>query len=254
MLGGSFRLVTLNLLHHAGSWPRRAPLVERQLAALAPDVVALQEVGVPDVQTGMLAAALAGATEDRRETAACELYRRDGWSEGLAVLSSFPIEASESLEVDGEGRISLWARLRVPDGRALDLYNVHLSPHRPGRQRRQIVAVLDRMALRSDADGRVLCGDFNATPGSETIAAVISAGFASAHALRHGHDPAWTFPTALRPEVYERRGYACLDYIFVDPEQLAVRDCRVTLARPATDDPALFPSDHAGLVADLAWR
>ena len=43
-----FRLVTFNLLHDVTSWPSRGPLAARQLAALAPDIVALQEVGVPD--------------------------------------------------------------------------------------------------------------------------------------------------------------------------------------------------------------
>jgi len=29
---------------------------------------------------------------------------------------------------------------------------------------------------------------------------------------------------------------------------------RVTLDRPDAANPALYPSDHAGIVADLAWR
>src|SRR5215216_5794453 len=118
-----FRLVTFNLLHDATSWPSRGPLAARQLAALAPDIVALQEVGVPDEQNGMLAAALAAATELPYQSAGCELHRPDGWSEGLAVLSSVPLEASDALTVDEWGAVCLWVRLRGWDGRALDLYN-----------------------------------------------------------------------------------------------------------------------------------
>ena len=249
-----FRFVTFNLLHDAGSWPHRAMLVAHQLAALAPDIVALQEVGVPDEQTGPLSVALSAATELPYAIAARELHRPDGWSEGLAVLSSFPIEASDALAVDDWGDVCLWVRLRGPGARAVDLYNLHLNPHRAELRHRQIVAILAWMAEHAGAGARILCGDFNAVPAGDTIRQVRDAGFVSAHAERHGADPARTFPTPLRPEVYERRAGACLDFIFVEPSVLAVRDCRVTLNRPDPNDPALYPSDHAGIVADLAWQ
>lgn len=250
-----FRLVTFNLLHHAESWPHRAPLAARQLAALAPDVVALQEVGVPDRQTDMLITALAAATELPYYIASCELHRPDGWSEGLTILSSFPIEASDALEAEGWGKVCLWARLRTPNARALDLYNLHLNPHDAGLRHRQIAAILDWMKAHPGADVRVLCGDFNATPNGGTISLVGNTSLTSAHVAKHGHEPPRTFPTPLRPDVYARAGAGvCLDYIFVDQATLTVRDCRVALDQPDTDDPSLFPSDHAGLVADLAWH
>jgi endonuclease/exonuclease/phosphatase family metal-dependent hydrolase len=176
-----FRLVTFNLLHDAKSWPLRQPLAARQLAALAPDIVALQEVGVPDEQTGALSAALSSATELPYQGAGCELHRPDGWSEGLAVLSSFPIETTDALAVDEWGTVCLWARQRAPDGRALDLYNLHLNPHRPDLRHRQIDAILAWMVEHPDADARILCGDFNATPEDGTIRRVLAAGFVSAH-------------------------------------------------------------------------
>ena len=43
-LSVAFRVLTLNLLHEPESRPERAPLVEAELLALAPDVVLLQEV------------------------------------------------------------------------------------------------------------------------------------------------------------------------------------------------------------------
>jgi len=250
----AFRLVTFNLLHDAGSWPARAPLVTRQLAALAPDVVALQEVGVPDEQTGPLSTALSAAMELTYEVAACELHRPDGWSEGLAVLSSFPVEGSDALAVDGWGNVCLWVRLRGPGARAVNLYNLHLNPHRAELRRRQIAAILAWMDEHPHDGARILCGDFNAVPDGGTVQRVRDAGFASAHAERHGADPARTFPTPLRPDVYERRAGACLDFVFVEPSLMAVRDCRVALDQPDPSDPALHPSDHAGIVADLLWR
>jgi endonuclease/exonuclease/phosphatase family metal-dependent hydrolase len=249
-----FRLVTFNLLNDPKSWPRRAPLVTAQLAALAPDVVALQEAGVPDAQTGPLAAALSAATELRYHVASCELRRPNGWAERLAVLSSFPIEASDALDVDGEGQICLWTRLRLTEERAWDLYNVHLNPSRADIRRRQLAAVLDWMAQRRGEAARVLCGDFNTTTAGTILPAALDAGLASAHALRHGEEPERTFPTPLRPDIYALRPGECLDYIFIDPKGLSLRGCRVVLDRPHAEDPTLYPSDHTGLLADLAWR
>jgi endonuclease/exonuclease/phosphatase family metal-dependent hydrolase len=210
---------------------------------------------VPDQQTGVLATALSAATELPYAVAACELHRPDGWSEGLAVLTSFPIETSDALEVEGWGSVCLWARLRTPGGRALDLYNLHLNPHHADLRHRQIAAILDWITVHPGADARVLCGDFNATPNGGTIGRIDGSGLISAHAAHHGHEPQRTFPTPLRPDVYARTGAGvCLDYIFLDPATLSVRDCRVTLDQPDPTDASLFPSDHAGLVADLVWR
>lgn len=209
---------------------------------------------MPDEQTATLAAALAAATALPYTVAACELHRPDGWSEGLAVLSSLPIVGSEDLEVEAWGKVCQWVRLQASAGRLLDVYNLHLNPHHADLRQRQLAAVLAWMGDHPGAAARVICGDFNTTADSDAIEQLVPAGFVSAHAERHGSEPERTFPTPLRPEVFARRPGEVIDFIFVDPRQLAVRDCRVTLDQPDPDNPALFPSDHAGLVADLAWR
>ncbi|MGH2587793.1 MAG: endonuclease/exonuclease/phosphatase family protein [Dehalococcoidia bacterium] len=248
-----FRIITFNLWNDPPSWPQRGPLTARQLAALAPEVVALQEVGVPDQQTEPLIAALAAATELPYQSAGCELHRPDGWSEGLAVLTSFSIEASDALAVEEWGNVCQWVRLRTPEGRALNLYNLHLNPHHDDLRHRQIAAIVDWTAVHPAADARLLCGDFNAIPQGSTVARVRQAGFRSAHAEHHGQEPARTFPTPLRPELYERASGVCLDYIWLSPSSLAVRDCRVALDQPDPENTVLYPSDHAGVVADLVW-
>jgi endonuclease/exonuclease/phosphatase family metal-dependent hydrolase len=250
---GGVRLVTFNLWHDALSWPRRAPVTARQMAALAPDIAAVQEVGIPDQQTSVLAEVLGRATDRRYTVAACEQRRPDGWVEGLAVVTHHAVEASDTIEVDGWGTICLWTRLRTPDRRALDLYNLHLNPHQSALRHRQISAVLDHAAGRQGSDARILCGDFNAAPDGGTVERVRRAGFASAHALHHGAEPERTFPTPLRAEVHARRPATCLDYIFLDPAALSVASCHLALNEPDPADPALYPSDHAGLVAEMIW-
>ncbi len=47
-------VVTLNLFGHERHWYRRSPLVVRQLLALAPDLVALQEVSLAIDQANWL--------------------------------------------------------------------------------------------------------------------------------------------------------------------------------------------------------
>jgi len=247
----SFRIASFNLLNQPQSWPRRAPLVARQLAALAPDLVALQEVGIPDEQTATLQTALAAATELPYTLRSCALHRPDGWSEGLALLTNLPVEASAALNVDRWGEVCLWTRIRLEDGLRLDVFNLHLNPHEEDVQLRQVRAVLDWQPAATGG-ARILCGDFNALPASAVVRLVTDAGFVSAHRAHHGEEPSCTFPTPLRPEIYARRGPACLDYIFIDPASLSVQECRVTLDQPAPGDRALYPSDHAGIVADLS--
>jgi endonuclease/exonuclease/phosphatase family metal-dependent hydrolase len=133
------------------------------------------------------------------------------------------------------------------------VYNVHLNPSRAAIRRRQLVGLLDWLRAHAGATTRVLCGDFNATTRGSALAPVRAAGLASAHAIRHGDEPLRTFPTPLRPDIHALRPGEPLDYIFVEPATLHVRDCRLALDQPDEDDAALFPSDHAGLVADLVF-
>jgi endonuclease/exonuclease/phosphatase family metal-dependent hydrolase len=80
------------------------------------------------------------------------------------------------------------------------------------------------------------------------------AGFVSAHAAHHGREPEFTFRGRPDPDSYTRRDSKTVDYIFLDPAFLRVRNCRVVLDQPHPANPALYPSDHAGVMADLAWR
>lgn len=248
----NLRLVTYNLLHHAASWPERAPHVIRGLTALAPDVVALQEVGVPDRQTEPLVTALAATSELPWSMATASMHRPDGWTEALAVLSAYPITGSDALDVEGAGTVCLWTRLRLPSERGLDVYTVHLNPHDAQLRHRQISGVLGWIDEQSAGRAAVLCGDLNAVPAGATVALVRAAGFRSAHTERHGREPARTFPTTLRPDLFAQRPGVCLDYIFVRGDDLDVRDCRVALADGASGAESLA-SDHAALVADLTW-
>jgi endonuclease/exonuclease/phosphatase family metal-dependent hydrolase len=108
----------------------------------------------------------------------------------------------------------------------------------------------------------VVMGDFNSTAAGGTVKAMKDV-LRSAHEVVHGEEPASTHPTALVevvdteaafgvPILPEGRGHA-IDYVFVSPS-VGVRSCALAFDRPSVDEPRLFPSDHLGLVADLAVR
>jgi endonuclease/exonuclease/phosphatase family metal-dependent hydrolase len=248
----ALRVLTFNLLHHPASWPRRAPLVEAGLCALAPDVALLQEVAWPQAQAHALADSLVRATGRAYAVHLTGLLRADGWQEGLAVLSRFPILAGEALAPPGSAAICQRARLDVPGG-PLDVYNLHLDPHHDTLRHAQATAVLDWIAL-GGAPGVVVGGDFNAAPTGGTVSR-FAACLRSAYAAVHGREPDRTFPTPFMDEKRGRPGPpprpATLDYLFVSPDSITVTAADLAFTAPAAGAPTLYPSDHYGLVADL---
>ena len=244
----SLRVLTFNLLHHAESWPRRAPLVESELCARAPDIALLQEVAWPDEQAHALAASLSAASGHDYAVHVTGLLRPDGWQEGLAILSRFPINDAGELEVGGFGTIA--QRLRVDrEGHLLDVYNTHLNPHSTDLRYRQASALLAWMEGYPGAAGTIMGGDLNVIPPSGTVA-LFTARLHSAYAAVHGREPDHTFPTPFREQVRQRIGSVAFDYLFVSAAFEVVDVVRAFEAH-AAGDPALYPSDHYGLAAEL---
>ena len=144
------------------------------VAALAPDVIGLQEVReVPD----------------RVPNQAGELARRHGWHhvfapssgwggghEGLAIVSRFPIGAHESQplphSIETEGRIILSARIDAPAPiGAFWVHTTHLSYREAeGRKREDQVMFVDQVVTAHANDHvQVVMGDFNTVPEADEI-------------------------------------------------------------------------------------
>jgi endonuclease/exonuclease/phosphatase family metal-dependent hydrolase len=136
------------------------------------------------------------------------------------------------------------------DGRFLDVYLTHLYHSRGDDALRlyQVQQLLAWIQTRDDVDARVVCGDFNATlemPSAQLMARVFR--------------PTPTAPTAFTPlqdtdgtvsHPYRNRFDRCIDYIWV-AGPLAVRASGVCFNTPSATDPTWWPSDHAGVWADL---
>jgi endonuclease/exonuclease/phosphatase family metal-dependent hydrolase len=138
------------------------------------------------------------------------------------------------------------------DGHVVDVYVTHLYRCRGDDALRlyQVQQLLAWIDSRDDVEARVVCGDFNATlemPSAQLMARVFR--------------PTQTAPTAFTPlqdtdgtvsHPYWPRFDRCIDYIWV-ADLLAVRASGVCFNTPSATDPTLWPSDHAGVWADLAF-
>ena len=104
----------------------------------------------------------------------------------------------------------------------------------------------------SPDDCRIVTGNFNAQPDSQTYAAIKSFGFTSTHHHVHGSEPKITFPTGLQAEFMDKDPPMCLDYIWVKGN-VTIANCQLDKASQTCDpnDPTVFGSDHMALVVDL---
>jgi endonuclease/exonuclease/phosphatase family metal-dependent hydrolase len=256
----TLRVVTLNLWNEQGPHEARLRRVAEGLRALAPDVVALQEVRErPDLDNQ--AATLAAALDMRHAFARAAEW--GGGFEGLAILSRHPIVAHETepLPSPSEGRAVLGARIAAPGGEFFAA-TTHLTYRMAdGLWREREVVAVDTFCRRFRGDGPgVLCGDFNAAPdcdeirflrGRATLAdrrTYWQDAFACA-----GKGDGWTwtrrnpYTAPLGHLELDRR----IDYVFVSPARrdgvASVIESRVVLDEP--DASGVWPSDHFGVLA-----
>ncbi len=202
------------------------------------DVVALQEV-VGDVQARTIAAALGMRN----------VYARHGATNGnwwgLAILSRHPIASHRSDGTStgrGNTRSDLTAVIRIGD-RDVTIVNVHTDKDlKDGTPIRRTAARLE--AVKGPL---VVLGDFNARPKEPRLDPIRArltdvTGVATA---KGAHDAA-RHATFMR-EAKPARG-ARIDYIFVDPQFVDVKEVRLL-------DRAHWPaSDHIGVIARMELR
>jgi endonuclease/exonuclease/phosphatase family metal-dependent hydrolase len=271
----AIRVVTLNVLHGGplSGWrssdqhlEARLDLVSDALLTLAPDVVALQEASWSR-RRGVVASRLAGRLGMNHVYAPASMRLFDSswpnrlgaallnFSEGPAILSRFPIIRSETHKLPGcglrlEPRVLLYAELDTPGGR-LPVFSTHT---RGNACHTQAVAALV-LARRGDLPG-VLMGDFNAVESSPAIATLTrEAGFVDAfRAVHQDASGATVWQPVTAPE---RRAFRRVDYVFLIPGRAipgTVVASRVVVDAPGRlpDGSALWPSDHYGVLADLA--
>lgn len=268
------RVVTFNLFHggpssgltgDAGRLDARLDMVVRELAALEPDVIALQEASAGRGR-GNVAERLARrlgfhwihAPATPRVFSLPLINRLIVWamnfSEGPAILSRFPIVAHEIHDLPRcekrlDPRVLLHAELETPWGRIM-AYSTHAS-----RDDCQVRRIAELARERRGALPSLVMGDFNAGEQLPAIQALTNGG-GFIDAFRAANPVAPGFTVWQRIEVPDSTVFRRVDYVFVVPG-VETRG-RVVASRLVLNVPerlaagaALWPSDHYGVLAEV---
>jgi endonuclease/exonuclease/phosphatase family metal-dependent hydrolase len=263
------RVLTLNLWNLSGGWRDRREEIAFWLRRLEADVVCLQEV-VDDgggrnsarwlaEQTGYPGVAYGGSPVEGGS----------GATFGNAVLSRWPIDTEATFGLpSGDPRPEPIDRVVVHTRTGgVDVFCTHLtSLYDFGELRERQVLRLDHI-VRSVADPAadlppIVAGDFNAEPDSTEIRFLTgstsldsrSTYYQDAWRVAGGREPGNTWsnenPFAAAEHEPDRR----IDYVFCgwrrNDGRGRITACSVVCDRPLVRD--VFPSDHFGLLADIA--
>lgn len=260
------RIATWNLWWHFGPWEERQAAIRGTMRAVDADVWCVQEVfrardGADQAEE--LADALGGY-----HVAHGSRFDRAHFAEsiGNAVLSRWPITGSAVCPLsapDGldELRLVVRADIETPTG-PIEVFSTHLNyrldqSHVRQQQVRELCAFVDETTARR-AFPPIVCGDFNADPGSEEIrmmtglAAVPVERLVFIDAWRLGSGPGMTWDNRNAFAAADFEPDRRIDYVFVGyPREGGLG--RVLRAELLGTDPVggVWPSDHFGVVADL---
>lgn len=239
-----FRLMTYNVHSCIGMDETASPeRIAHIIARHNPDIIALQELDVGRARTHYHDQAQLIAEYLKMDVHFHPAIHMEEERYGNAILSRFPMRLIKSgllptlnTRFPLEPRGALWVSIEI-NGVELQLINTHLGLRKAERER-QINALLGDEWLNHPrcATPRILCGDFNATPGTRVCKAATRSLVDVQEALE-GHQPKGTFFThwpLLR-----------IDHIFADPEIGLVR---VDIPKTVREKRA---SDHLPLIADL---
>lgn len=230
----TLNVLTFNILHGATmNNDGNLDVIAKVILDLDPDLVALQEV---DVRTGRVNGRDL-ATELGHRTKLHPLFARamsfDGGEYGVGILSRYSFRSTRALALpftgDNEPRAAVEAVVDLPSGQSISFVATHLD-NASAEDRAAQARMINKEFGQSDRP-RLLAGDFNATPESETIAIL-----KESWTPTDGLDAPPTFPSH-KPEIK-------IDYVFFAPQdRWVVKDTRVIENKVA--------SDHFALLATL---
>ncbi len=240
-------MATFNILNLADRWPERLPLILADMAALQPDLLALQEVVYVMQQDRVIGAAGEGRYDAIRGWAGRPEY-------GNSLLLRQPLHGRDVERLDlGLQRAAHRGVIDLPGGTTVLAVVTHLHHAVAAAIERdeQAATLLAWLEGGPATDATIVLGDFNASPTEPTYGRMVAAGFRSAFAEANGREPAVTWPSGLQAPAMDTDGEPeCLDYIWVRGA-IRVSEARLAFDRPDPTDPTLYPSDHFGVAAGL---
>jgi len=274
-VAATLRACTINFWGNEPPLDERLRLAEKQLRALAPDLVGIQETRPLDGKRGRTTADVLAEALDMHRVYEVTLRWQDddffpghpGGEEGLAILSRSPILEHRATPLPEarktEARILLSARVDSPAG-PVWFHTTHLHYRlADGIAREHQVVAIDDVIAGLDATPQILCGDFNAPPDSDEIRFLRGlhtlAGrrthYQDAFLRVHPGDPGITWSSEnqqtrpLRSLDIDRR----IDYVFVTTRRKDGRGTVVDAGLALTERGAggVCASDHYGVWADV---
>jgi endonuclease/exonuclease/phosphatase family metal-dependent hydrolase len=263
----TFRVATLNIWNRFGPWEQRLSAIRAGVAALAPDIVGLQEVVQLDVAEGDALDQAAAIAEGLGYHSAYSRARDERYY-GNAVLSRWPIKRNHVYELPRGGteerRTLLFTEIESPFG-SIPFFVTHLNwkfeeGHVRAAQIREIVLRVETLS-KEGAFPAILVGDFNAEPdademrfmrGLTTLGGGRSVYFQDAFAIAGDGSPGFTYARSNAFAATLREPDRRIDYIFVRGRDDRFRgeplDASVCFDRPFD---GTLPSDHFGVIATL---
>jgi len=265
----TFRVATLNIWNRFGPWEQRLVAIRAGMAALAPDIIGLQEVVRLDADEGD-ALDQAAAIADGLGYLTAFSRARDERYYGNAVLSRWPIVRRHVYELPrcgtDERRTLLFAEIESPFG-PIPFFVTHLNwkfdeGHVRVAQIREIVLRVEAVA-KSRSFPAILVGDFNAEPDADEIRFMRglttldgsggrSVYFQDAFAIAGDGGSGLTYSRANPFAATLREPGRRIDYVFVRGRDDRFRGEPLE-AKVCFDEPVdgVFPSDHFGVIATL---
>lgn len=271
------RVATLNVWNKSGPWAERMSLVREQLDALAPDLLALQEVlelctpsGTMNQADELLPPGWYRAYAAAHDMAVAWVPQGQSLHFGNALLSRFPIvrHATHALpggDVSDQKRCLLHAVVDAPIGE-VDVFVTHLNWKLDEGWIRelQVKAIARLITELAPDDGRfppMLMGDLNAEPHSDEIRYL--GGFTrlgEPRSVRFSDvwayadvGPGFTFDASRNAfAVQYHEAPRRIDYVFVRGPDGNGRGRPMGPRLCFDEDRAgIFPSDHFGVCCDL---
>lgn len=240
----SLRIMTYNVHSCGGTDGRISPRrIARVIAREQPDIVALQELDLGHRRSRAEDQAAIIARELDMHVVFCPTITRDAEHYGHALLSRWPIEVVRRAFLPAapkgwwpEPRSALWARVLI-GARRINIITTHLGlgPQERILQARALLGP-EWIGAMPPEEEVILCGDFNAMPGSPPYR-VVTSRLRDTQLCCTGHRALRTF-SSLQP-------FARIDHVFVSAGLSPQRVCvpRTEITRVA--------SDHLPLVVDL---
>ncbi len=243
-------MVTFNLHHDREDWPQRRQVILRELEALQPDAIALQEV-IQKPYVRNQAAWLAGKLGYDYQFVSTDppgRFKRYG----NALLTRRPVLARGEHLLAPRTDYRTVAHLRIDvDGQPVNVYATHLNERSDasgGRIRGEQVADLLKFIAATSGDAPVvIAGDFNA---------LVDAGDLSALRQRYGdsYGSVHVNNEVAQVSTLNRHYYQApsrIDHIFFQQDQLVAREARLLFDQPYAE--GRWASDHYGVWARLQF-